>query len=115
MNRSARCAVVRAVLVALLALIALWSTQAGAAVVTPQGADARPPASSFPVDPAGEGHQDTTGTEQPDPPCRAERRGTQAPRDRQAPVALPRPNLRGAAVPVTPPAPHPTRSVVLRC
>ncbi|MGW2558818.1 hypothetical protein ACWCXB_06115 [Streptomyces sp. NPDC001514] len=120
MNRSARCAVVRAVLVVLLTLIALWGTQAGAgaAAVPLQGSDTRTPGSSSPadpVDPAGEGQQDTAETEQPVPPCRAERRGAQA-RDRQAPVVMPRPDPRGAAAPVTPPpAPLPTRSVVLRC
>ncbi|MFD7446052.1 hypothetical protein [Streptomyces sp. NPDC059909] len=117
MNRSARCAVVRAVLVVLLALIAHWGTQAGAgAAAAPlQGTDDLPPASSAPADPAGEGQQETAETEQPAATRRAERRGAQA-RDRQAPVGLPRPDHRGAAAPVTPPpALHPTRSVVLRC
>ncbi|MFD8193942.1 hypothetical protein [Streptomyces wuyuanensis] len=116
MNRPVRCAD-RVVLAVLMALVAVLGARAGAAAVTPPGAD-RPPA-SLPADPAGEAPQDTSVTQQP-PPGRAEGRTSRtcAPtEDGPAGDAAPGPYVSGvaqSAAPPPPPAPA-MRSVVLRC
>ncbi|MGW7368462.1 hypothetical protein ACWGI8_34835 [Streptomyces sp. NPDC054841] len=115
MNRLVRCAD-RVVLAVLMALVAVLGTKAGAAAVPQLGAEHTSPASS-PADPAGEGPQDTSETEQP-PPGRAEqRRAPACGRDAAvttdaAPDAYPH---APAAAGAPPPAPPVMRFVVLRC
>lgn len=110
-NRSARRAAVRAALVVLLALAALFVAQAGAAGTVPsQAAESRPAGSSTP-------EQEVAGTEQPAPPSRAQRRiGPPAPDHR---AETPAPGAAGPCAATGPvlrrPSAHPLRSVVLRC
>ncbi|MFE7773438.1 hypothetical protein ACFU5O_05985 [Streptomyces sp. NPDC057445] len=118
MNRSAHAhrAGVRAALVVLMALVAVFSTPTGAAAVSPPGAEPSP--ASAPADPPGEAQQDVCETEQP-PPGRAERRHARTcvrPAADGADAGTPCTCLRQTAVPMAPLRPRPSsRSVVLRC